>query len=362
VERPSLLVRTAVLAGLCGTTLLAQERRDWSIDRAPLVKVAATAADGSVRFSSAASVTRTRDGLIVVADRLGARVTFLAPDGAIRRVVGREGSGPGEFRAPMAVLPCSADSLFVFDYLLRRVTVLDGHGAVTRQESLRDFPSVIACDKSGVMAMMGMPSNLQPPNDRGESPPLSAPLVVRGTHGDTLWRELLPDVGEPRPLGRLTRLAIGGGAVYVGTQLRAGVARIDLRSKRRTMLQVGRLDRTPTSAHVERAIDALVAPLPVASDREQSRRMLRQIPMPKTLVPFTALLVDPVGLLWSVVSVPGDGETRLDVHDPTGRVRARLRMDGDVVVHEVGPDYVLGVRKTDDDEDEVVVYRLRRGR
>lgn len=67
------------------------------------------------------TVTAGPTGIIVVADRTDQRLTAFAPEGGRLRVVGRKGSGPGEFQQ-IAALGWSGDTLVVLDGALWRAT------------------------------------------------------------------------------------------------------------------------------------------------------------------------------------------------------------------------------------------------
>ncbi len=63
------------------------------------------------------------DGRTFVTDQVQRRVLEFASDGALLRVFGRSGDGPGEFRGPTAMSVWGRDSLVVTDLTNRRVSV-----------------------------------------------------------------------------------------------------------------------------------------------------------------------------------------------------------------------------------------------
>jgi hypothetical protein len=86
-----------------------------------VAEVAASGAEAS--FTAITSVDVDSRGLIYVPDTYQQRVTVLGPDGRLRRVFGRAGSGPDEFRAVQNVQVLAGDSLLVYDPELGRVSV-----------------------------------------------------------------------------------------------------------------------------------------------------------------------------------------------------------------------------------------------
>ncbi len=92
-----------------------------------------TVGDGPIyAFSSIRGALRLSDGTIVVADGGSSELRFFGPDGMHRLTVGREGEGPGEFRAISAVHRLAGDSVVVFDSRLRRFSVFDKQGVLSR--------------------------------------------------------------------------------------------------------------------------------------------------------------------------------------------------------------------------------------
>ncbi len=70
-------------------------------------------------------------GDVYVADYGYKHVLVVSPDGAVRRTIGRQGSGPGEFEMPY-VVHASADSLRVLEATGNRVHVFDSAGELAR--------------------------------------------------------------------------------------------------------------------------------------------------------------------------------------------------------------------------------------
>lgn len=108
--------------------------------------------------------------------------------------------------------------------------------------------------------------------------------------------------------------------------------------------------RRPTARNYERAIDEQVANLPALGDREEGRRMLLEIPMPRHLPSISGLFTDPQGWVWAVVSGPGDAATEIRGVSSDGRRLADLRIPEEIRVFEAGSDYVLGAHEDADGE------------
>jgi hypothetical protein len=80
-------------------------------------------------------------GRIAVDDYDGKRVLVFDSTGHLTRIIGRGGSGPGEFQTPTLVQTFAADSLLVWDAALRRLSFLS---ATTGTGTAVQLPSTLA--------------------------------------------------------------------------------------------------------------------------------------------------------------------------------------------------------------------------
>jgi protein-disulfide isomerase len=324
------------------------------------IDVAGTGPDGAVRFGSADAATLLSDGTIVVADGLGASLRLISADGTLKRSVGRHGRGPGEFQWLTWLGQCGEDSLFVWDGMLLRGTVVDRAGAVVREFRLAGRPGMLACSRSGVLATLEIPSDLHPPDRMGRSPHFQAPLRLLDRQGVVLHE--LGDVPamETRPLGKLTSIAMTDDRLFVGTNDSAFVDVYAMSGARTGGMRLGVEPRRAQRHHYERAIDAQVRPLADRADRRAMKRLLLEYPMPSHLPLHGRLLTDPDGGLWAVTSFPGDPVTTIRGLRRGGGLLLDLDIGRDVRVFEVGRDYVLAGYEEESGEPHVALYRFVR--
>jgi hypothetical protein len=73
----------------------------------------------------------SENGDLYLADYGYKHILVVAPDGTIRRTIGKEGSGPGEFQMPY-VVSAAADSVRVLDSETGQVQVFDAEGSLVR--------------------------------------------------------------------------------------------------------------------------------------------------------------------------------------------------------------------------------------
>jgi hypothetical protein len=308
----------------------------------------------------AAGATRLSNGVIVVADPGAPAIRFFDPSGRPLRTVGRGGQGPGEFTAPWWLGQCGADSVFVWDYAQQEMTVIDSAGRIAREYRVLRDPAFFYCSRDGLFAIHLSPREPLPANEK--VPHQTAALWLADASGN--YTRLLGEVpiGENRPLGKLTRIAVARDRLYVGTADSAFVDVYTLDGQRAGALPVGVAPRRPTERNYERAIDAQVAMLGDRETREAARRLLLEIPMPEYRPPYTNLFADPGGTLWVVTSAPGDPVTELRAIGLDGRTLKVLRLPVELTVFEVGHDHLLGMYEDETGEQHVALYRLQQAR
>jgi len=335
----------------------------WVVDSVPVTDIAGSTPSGDAAFLSVAAAVRLSDGTIVIGDRFASSVRYFASTGHEIRSVGRAGSGPGEFRSIAWIGRCGGDTVFVWDYT-SRMTVLGPAGTMVRQfpvpaDSAGARPPVFfTCGPGGVWA------GLTPVFDRLPSDMATSTVRIQGVLAlfdrDGHVGRLVDSVtfGQTRVFGHLTRLALSDDRLYVGTEDSAYVARYALDGARLSGLPVGIGGREVSDRAYEDAIDAQVAVVPNAQQRETARKQMLRIPKPKTLAPYFALFAVGHDTLWAQISAPGDSVTVLDAVGPDGKPAGEARIPRDLRVLDMGRDYVLGEYDAPDGEQHVMLYRM----
>jgi hypothetical protein len=360
-KMPFVIVWVVLVACLPGGTerRMASGPTGWSVDSLPVLDLQATTPDGRTRFGSAIGAVRLANGHLVIADGAESGIRFFDSTGQLIRTVGRHGSGPKEFQAIAWLGRCGGDSLYVWDRGLARMSVLDRAGTVIRQFGVQPMPTTLACSpSSGEFAFLGPAEATAGSLAEIATARYQAPLFVADRLGRVVRRLGTVAAGEPRPLGRVTRLGITVREVLLGTADSAAVDVYTLPTGRITTLQLGLTPRRPTQRHLERAVDAQAAILPDAADRAAVRQMMLRMPMPDWLPAYRDVFIDESGRCWVQLSVPGDGDTRLGLLGRDGRISTELRLPIELTVFALGPDYVLGVYEDADGESHVAHYRV----
>lgn len=313
---------------------------------------------GDPPFTQAVGGSVMGNGNILIADAGERAIRVISPQGKLLKTSGREGGGPGEFQNVKWARQCESDSLFVWDVMLSRVSVLTGDGGFVRHFPTPGRPGIIECAPGGHFAILMNPSDLQMPDPNGRGPHYSAPLLLANSNGDSTGMVGVVPAFEFRALGKRTNLSVSGNRIYVGTQDSAFISTYDLSGKPAEGIAAGIEGRKTTQAAYERAADHIASPLTVASERKAYRDMLLKIPMPEYLAPYFELLPAAGGGVWVQTSAPGEGKTVLSRFSESGAAMGVLEIPRELQVFEIGRAHLLGAYEDPDGSQHVVLYSL----
>lgn len=356
----------------------ALEAPGWEVSEAPLLDVGGE--DDGPPLYSITSARRLSDGRIVVSSAGTRELQVYGPDGKLLARVGRSGEGPGEFRTPFWVGVLPGDSIAVWDVGLSRLSLFTPAGEFARSVSPRGalgvFPRVVgALDGGRFVLLTGSGTGALDLSGKAVQRD-SITILVLGPGGeisDTIGRfpgtEQIA-LGSPRegllvrplPFGKSTVAAVQGGRVFVGTGDRYELAAYEPGVGLQALLRAER-DAVPvTDEDIERYRRELVT-IGGEGDpqaKRQQERLLAAAPYPKTMPALTRIVPDAEGNLWvQDPEKPGDDAGTLwTVFSPEGRARGTVRLPDRLNVQQIGTDWVLGVRRDEDDVEHLQLYRL----
>lgn len=334
-----------------------------SVDSVPTTSIAIGESSELEGLSHVIGSARLSDGTLLVVDGYPGHEQSLkafSGTGSFLWSAGRQGGGPGEFQAVTWSGHCARDRVFTWDGAKALLSIFDGRGKLVRESRLPVTPVQInmTCSRAGKLAMMTAPAPSSPVAE--EFPRLAGTLVLSNDKGDSLWALANISLGQNRVLGTVTRLALSEDRLYVGTGDSAYVDVYDVTGKRVATFRVGDTPSAPNRAQYQRAVDQVLNLLPgTPGARRVARERLLQVPMPDRLPPYSAMLVDPSGILWIVTSPPGEPSTEIRAFTGTGDSLGTLSLPAAVQLFEIGADYILGAAATGDGE-ALVMYALHR--
>lgn len=313
-------------------------------------------------FLRAVDATRLSTGAIVVADAFRFALLFFDSAGNHIRTVGRRGSGPTEFESLSWLLRCSGDSIYAWDSNLMRISVIDSSGSVVRHFRPSNTPFRMACVPDGPLAILQQPRIIERMDPEGRAlRKYSGMLWLADTDGDTTSVIGEFDVGENRPLGRLTTIALAADRVYVGTAESASVDVRGFDGRQRGAVEIPVHPREPTQQDYERAVDAMVEGFTDRDYQLQMKSELLKIPKPDLLPPYSSILSDVEGTLWVVTSAPADSTTQLQIVASNGCPLGNVSLPANTRPLEVGVDYLLALEESDTGQQQIVVYEVQLG-
>ncbi len=315
--------------------------------------------DGRPVFQRVVDATRLEGGGIVVADQFWPGLLLFDRNGKFVGAVGHRGAGPGEFEYPDALARCASDSIYVWDARLQRMSVFDSSGRLAREFQILPPPHLLQCIAGGPLAVLDKPRFIDKMDPKGRS--------LRRYVG-TLWLADLEgkrqrtigefDLGENRPLGRLTHFALARDRLYVGTAESSFVDVYGFDGRRLDVVALGVPRREPTDRDYERAVDLMLEGFPERDYREQMKRQLLEIPKPDQLPWYGNLFADPEGALWVVVSAPADPQAVLLGVGRDGQPRGYVVLPEATKVLEIGLRWLVALETVETREQQLVVYEV----
>ena len=346
----------------------------WVIDPVPRLDLLRSGTGPPYELSGVTDATLLPDGRVVVLDDASHQARFFGGDGTFLYATGREGDGPGDFKRAQDVFPLPGDSIGIFDYWLRRVTILDGQGRLGRVVTLpKDLQSFHLYPlRGGFMALTWSLDDFvaNAPGDYMTRFTVER-LSPEGAVEDTLatipgWNGHKEGVGQNysdyAPLFPVQGVAaVRADAIVMGG---GGSMTFSRYSAQGDLVQIVRapvLDEPVTDEEVAAERASLISPRSSA----ETRHIFESLPAPAMRPAYHDLLLDPEGYVWAPryhsPRRQRDDPTTWHVFDPSGAWLGNLVTPARFQVFEIGADYILGVQRDTLDVEDVQVLRLRRG-
>ena len=295
------------------------------------------------------------DGSLAIGNSATGEIRFFDDRGALQKVAGRKGLGPGEFQSINWLRPIRGDSLIAFDLQAQRFSVWSREGLFARTVQIRPGPGFVR--PVGVFGDGSMLLAADKPYDPRNGPrvvrdefellrvsPDGAPLGSLGSFPGTEWllyRNQSSFGAAQVPFGKTRYVAVSGEQVFLAASDSAEVTVHD---------QAGRQVRTiaiPVAARrlrTEEVNDAL-SQIPDQTQREALREHLasrRNAAAPAIL----DLRTDRAGRVWVRTFASAPAHHRWLVFDPSGRQEGSVLMPSDYLPLDIDRARVL-VRTTD---------------
>jgi hypothetical protein len=355
---------------------------------APDLELSSMTGDPVDFFGAVRAVRRLPDGALLVADGQKGTIGIFSADGDPVSTMGGQGEVPGLFRTLSHVPLVNEDSIWVWDQQASRLTVFERDGAVARATRLSPPAGDITFQRAFVFsdrtlmgAADGRIANPPPRSDPGHILQRDSIHLVRYTQTGGLVGPLLSFLGPeslrvwqapepnvvmslvaPLPFRRNASFAVLGDRIVGGANDRFEI---------RWWNADGQLERITRFTSYDE-------PIPPAAVAELRERWLEEAgsspqrielvelafdeaPVPEVLPAFSAIMAGTDGRVWvREHDLHVEGSPRWWAFDPDrGIPIGWLELLPDLEVHEIGPDYVLGVYRDVTGLPSVRRYPLR---
>jgi hypothetical protein len=359
----------------------------WTLSPEPILTLAD---DGSVaRGFARALPARLPNGDLLLADVSSKELRVLR-DGALVTRLSRQGDGPGELQ-DLSRIAVAGDTIVVIPLPMvsRHVSTYSAATGFLSRVRLRPAPGAPGFTPVGRLRS----GEFLVEEGRGfrainEVPPMGVLLPDSATIG--LFRPGPDDsTGTMIPIGRFRRwhrvahpvkdlpipfsmalFSIGpttawtaSGSLLWIADAETGVVRAFDGAGTQVVIDTLPIPAQPfDDAALQRAREAELAAAQNETQRAGVEAVYDPSLRPATMPRFDAILAGHDGELWVRLYRPDPGPTRdYLVVSRSGQAVARVSVPSELVIHQVGADFILGVRRDADGVETVVEYRLTRG-
>lgn len=368
LDTRAVLLTAGLLTSVVGLRLQAQR---IAVASSP---VATVPTHSQPEFGRVASAAIFDNGGFVVADGAYRTVRFFDRAGKAVATAGGPGGGPGEFEQIDFVGRCGGDALYVFDPESARITVLGPKGALLRTLRVtagdRRPAFAVRCNRSGSIVVLSWP-RFDPTVPLG---PYRASQGVAVANPDGSIRRQIgefaggeryryPTSDGPRVFGKTLIAAISEDRVYVGEADSFHLAVVDFDGTRRGTISRQVTTWPVTKAEIETYMREHLETVLDPGARESQRRGFADYRFPETFPPYSAVEVDPTGLVWvRRFYAPTSARDTWFVFEPTGEFIQEVAMPAASELLAVGTDHVVARYTNRQGAHEVHLLGLTRRR
>lgn len=362
----------------------------WRLSDAPLLTLGSVDGSPDEVLYRMVGAFRMSDGRLVVANAGSHEIRWYDPEGRVVARSGGEGDGPGEYMSISWAGPAGGDSVAVFDFRERRITVISPDAAVVRTFRLEDPPRPPGTEEPqrgwplmvGRLATGEFLASIRPSKTPGtayEGIPedtveyfrydaTGAPIgvTVRELASENYVVSTANSVSTSSvSFGRNTEVALGPAVIWVGRTDTEDIRRYGPTGDLQLIVRRARAPRPVTEEDVAAYKERRIAAIENPEWRERFLAIFEKTPFAKFHPTFAGIQVDPDGYLWVreyAFDPDSDAEapTEWSVFDPDGNLVASVTVPAGRGIFSVGRNHVVGRRTDDLSVEYVEVYGLER--
>ena len=354
----------------------------WTLDTGSVIDIGSQSADPNQEFSGFVIPVLLSDGRIVVANGGSSELLFFGPDGKWVKSVGRRGGGPGEFQDLGWLDVGFGDTLWTYDWGLRRLSVFTAEGVFVRPVALLSGGEVSSPRPLGMLRdgrLIALSQNAvtleSRPGAGRDTVPIFALDFLRGV-ADSLGRfpdhEYMIHTGKGSvsagnlPFGKDLHVLVQGSRVYVGTSDGPELLVLGTDGRVERVMRWTAAPVPVTPADIEAYTEAISQEFGPGQEERRERHLLRlkETPFPKWKPAYADLLAGPEGSIWvrGYTEPDRSAPTDFEVFDSTGRWLGGVRMPSGFDPARITAGAVIGIWRDENDIPHIRVYRLNPGR
>lgn len=353
---------------------------EWIVAPEPALEVGLLEGPEEYTFDGIGQVLRVSDGRILAVNGRTNEIRFYSEDGVFQGTAGGTGEGPGEFMSMSKVWLGPGDTLWVNDFRLGRLTMLDPEGEFVRSVRIRGgsemgFPSAFGSSSDGGFWVTsgtggfgaGADGLLEGSEIFFSHYDSSGGLdrVITDFPGPPQWAHTSGGVTSADALPHSIGWTVYAGAsshIFLGAGVDSEVEVWNQDGKLIRLIRWKAAPRPVDGSEIERfKEDFLVRH--EGSDREEFwNGWLRDVPFPEVMPTFDKLIVDGTGHLWVRKYQPSWEDSQIwHTFTPDGRWLGEVVVSPTLAITDIGADYILGIWRDEMDVEYVRMYLLKRG-
>jgi hypothetical protein len=334
----------------------------WTVGKSPELLI--DEAQGRESFYQVRAGRQFADGGFVIANEGSHELRFYSREGVLKRSVGREGSGPNEFRS-FGFLELIADSVWVCDRQNQRCSVLDRAGEFVRLVSLGVFGDGVGVFGDGsILLHRGEPGTMGPGLRRSYRrhvvlhPDGAVSELGRFFRVESYWQAIGKDIVDAgRPFGRQGLTSVRGNEWFYSDGEEYRIEQYDMAGRLRGVYSYPAEPRPVTRRDLEEYLTAFRARVGGPTLREE---LLRRSPLPERMPAYARLVIDREGNVWAEPHAGAKPQTCWHVYQRRPPLFAEACFPERFRVLDIAGGSVLGVLRDENDVEQIARYRLLR--
>jgi hypothetical protein len=353
------------------------ESSGWRLAAEPSLDIGRTDGDSRYQLYKVVGAFKLSDGRVVVANSGTRELRYYDAAGRFLSASGRKGGGPGEFKDILWIRCTRGDSLLVYDWRARRVSLFNPAGEFVRAfvpevlTTTGGFPVVAGPFSDGTLLLATETrfASGEVSDGTQRDSTIYYRLNTDGATIDTLGvfpggESYVKTEGENRMggglvFGKFGQAAVTGDGFYYGSADALEFGYYDLSGRLRRLVRLDRPNLEVTQADIDRYVAERLETARDKRQRELYQKIFADMPFPNQMPAYSEFIVDSKANIWvGEYRKPGDQQPRWLVFDRAGALLGTVETPPRFRIYQIGADFVLGRWSDALDVEHVQQYAL----